>query len=306
MEPKFCIALDVGGTSINSAIVSSDGFILDESHIEIVIDSKGTAENIIQTFLSSIKPLLKFAQNKQFSIEGIGIGMPGPFDYENGICQMKGVDKYEAIYGVNLKEILRKELNFEQNIPIHFENDGWTFARGEAWQGAGKGFNRIIGLTLGTGLGSGFYVNDEMVDSGPGVPPIGWFGGLSYKDGIIDDYISKRAIISMYLNQNNKIKNKIDVKEIANRAKNGEDFAISVFNKIGFLMGSLLVPVLQEFKPECLIIGGKISRSFDLFSHSFIENLSDIDFLKKISRAQNIQLSGILGAGKLLFKRLSS
>lgn len=304
MKQQFGIALDVGGTSINSAIVTSDGLIVDDSHLEVVIDSKGTSEKIIKVFLSSISPLFDFAQLKNFPIAGIGIGMPGPFDYENGICQIKGVDKYDAIYGTNLKKIFREDLKLNPNFPIFFENDGWAFTRGEAWQGAGKGFNRIIGLTLGTGLGSGFYVNDDMVDFGPGVPPLGWFGGLPHNDGIIDDYISKRAIISMYLNKKNDIKSSIDVKEIANRAKSGDESARSVFIQIGTLLGNLLRPVIQKFKPECIVIGGKISRSFELFLPAFIDNTSGFDYLKKISRAKNIQFNGILGAGKLLFKRL--
>jgi len=70
---------------------------------------------------------------------GIGIGMCGPLDLDEGIALIQGVDKYESIYGMNLKIELRKRLGLSLDYPIHFEYDSWAFARGEAWLGAGQG-----------------------------------------------------------------------------------------------------------------------------------------------------------------------
>jgi len=303
MNRKFCIALDVGGTSIKSAIVCDEGYIVDGSRKDTPINAKGSSNEIIQTFVDLFQALFKFGDTQNLPISGIGIGFPGPFDYENGISLIKDLDKYEAIYGMNLKNEFRKQLKLDNDLPIVFENDGWTFTRGEAWQGTAKGFNRVIGLTLGTGLGSGFYVDDDMVDSGTGVPPTGWFSGLQYKDGIIDDFISKRAIKANYRKLKNDTYENIGVKEIAERAKKGEKVAQKTFQDIGALLGKLLRFTVLEFKPECIVIGGKMALSYDLFTPNLMKELQGIDFLKKITKAQHIEIGGILGAGRLLFKK---
>lgn len=304
MKKRYCIALDVGGTSIKSAIVCDEGYIVEGSKNETPIIAKGSSKVIIQTFVNLFHSLFKVAQNQDLQILGIGLGFPGPFDYKNGVSLIEGLDKYEAIYGMNLKDQFCKHLTLANDFPIVFENDGWAFTRGEAWQGAANGFKRVIGLTLGTGLGSGFFVEDEMVGSGSGVPPMGWFSGLPYKNGIIDDYISKRAIKANYQILKKDGQENIGVKEIAERARKGEFEAKETFRDIGCLLGKLIRSTVIKFKPECIVIGGKMALSYDLFAPSFGTELQGINFLKKITKAQYIDVSGILGAGRLLFKNL--
>jgi glucokinase len=205
---------------------------------------------------------------------------------------------------MNLKDEFRNRLQLGSDFPIVFENDGWAFTRGEAWQGAAKGFHRVIGLTLGTGLGSGFYIDDDIVDSGPGVPPTGWFSGLPYKDGMIDDYISKRAIMAYYQKLKKDKQETSTVKDIAERGKMGEVEAQKVFHDMGSLLGNLLTSTVQEFKPECIVIGGKIALSFDLFAPNVTKELQPFTCLKKITKALHIEIGGILGAGRLLFKKI--
>jgi len=245
--------------------------------------------------------LFTLAHEKKLDIAGIGIGMPGPLDLEEGISLIKGVDKYDSIYGVNLKQEFRKRLGLIANYPIMIEIDAWTFVRGEAWQGAGKGFNRIIGLTLGTGLGSGFMADDEIVRRGPGVPYWAWIGGLKYRDGILDDQISRRGIISRYQKLCGYQAENLDVKDIAERTQSGDVHAKQVFKETGTILGQMLRPVAKEFQPECIIVGGQVAKSYHLFGPS----LKDAFQLPiKIFQAKNIEQSALLGASRLLFKSL--
>ena len=301
MNKKYCISLDVGGTSIKSAIVSSDGKIIDHSISLIPIDSKGTSEKIIRTFVKPMSSLFQLAQSQKISIAGIGIGMPGPFDYENGISLIKGVDKYESIYGINLKDEFRNHLKLAADYPILFEIDAWSFVRGEAWQGAGNGFNRIIGLTIGTGLGSGFMINDEMVDTGAGVPKFGWIGGLKYKDGILDDQVSRRGIISKYLKLSGSQLKNIDVKEIAEKAETGDVHAAKTFEETGTILGQMLKPVAEIFQAECIIIGGQVAKSYHLFAPAL---KNEFQSAIKITQAKNIEQSALLGVSRFLFKNI--
>ena len=300
---NYSVSLDVGGTSVKSATVSDQGEIFDGSYSQTAIDSKGSAEEIIGTFTEIIARSFKLANSAGIKIVGIGIGMPGPFDYENGVSYIKGVDKYEAIYRLNLKNELERRCGLPDGFPILFENDAWAFVRGEAWLGAGKSFHRIIGLTLGTGLGSGFLVADEILETGPGIPPLAWIGGLRWGNGIVDDHISRRGIIARYQELCGEKSKPVDVKEIAERAEQGEINALTTFRETGTILGQALKPVVQLFQADCIIIGGKIAHSYHLFESA----LSDgFQLLIKIIRARNIEQSALLGASRFLFKRIAS
>jgi glucokinase len=122
-ERRFAIALDVGATSLRSAIVASDSSILKKTFRKTSVNSQGSAKSIIDTFIQFLRLQFKRSKDKGIEIMGIGIGMPGPFDYEKGIALLK--DKFSAIYGINLRDELIRRLH--ENLLIKFENDAWTF-----------------------------------------------------------------------------------------------------------------------------------------------------------------------------------
>jgi glucokinase len=238
------------------------------------------------------------ADRERLEVLGIGIGMCGPLDYAKGISLIQGVDKYESIYGINLKDEFRRRLGLPDTYPIEFDIDTWDFARGETWQGNAQGFRRILAIALGTGLGSAFIADGEILADGPGVPPpYGWIGGLPYKDGILDDAFSRRGILSIYKHLSGKPTRKdFDVKHIAQRARKNDSLCLQVFQKFGELFGKALRPILGEFQAECLVFGGQISRSFDLFEQPLEKSLTGLPCLEKITVARSIRLSPIRGA----------
>jgi len=305
MEDIFALALDVGGTSVKSAVVSSAGNVLDDSLSQTPINSKGNYEEIIGAFVSLQARLLEYARKEDIQIAGIGIGMPGPFDYENGISLITGLDKYEAIYGANLKHEFRKRLHLPADFPIFLENDAWAFVRGEGWRGAGRGYARFIGLTLGTGLGSGFMCGDDVVASGSGIPPLAWIGGLPYASGIVDDTISRRGILQRYRNLSAATANQIDVREVAMLAAAGDAPARQTFEETGRILGEILVPVVTQFRADAIVVGGNIAKSFHLMADAMSQPLYAAPQRVKIARALNIEKSAILGAGRFLFKNLA-
>jgi glucokinase len=107
-----------------------------------------------------------------------GIAKPGPFDYQTGIALMNGQDKFDELYGLNVKTQLSEALNINAGR-IQFMNDAECFIRGEAFSGAAQGYNSIIGLTLGTSLGSSIYENGNSKDAELWCSP--------FKDGIAED-----------------------------------------------------------------------------------------------------------------------
>lgn len=299
MHKKYAVALDVGGTSLKTALISQEGVILRGSFQQTPINSQGSAEEIIKTFVDVLDLVLKKA--KGLEVLGIGIGMPGPFDYEQGISLIRGVKKYEAIYGLNVKQEFRKHLNLKKDFPVFFENDAWSFLRGEVWQGAGRDCPRVVGLTLGTGLGSAFMTDGRIITKGPGMRKkddggmwqgdeyAWWLGGLPCNGGILEDKISRRGIIAQYPG--------LDVKEIAESAKRGDKLALEIFERVGAILGKTILPNLLEFKADCLVLGGQISKSFSLFEKPLKKELKSV----KVKQAKNIDKAALYGAGKLVF-----
>ena len=159
------IALDVGGTSVKSALVAQGGYVIGEPAIT-PINSSGEAESILSTFAQIIRTHLRESHSSH--LIGVALGFPGPFDYTAGICLIEGVEKYGAIYGVNMRAALRARLDLG-DLPILFRNDAEAAVVGEARYGAGRDYRRLIGVTLGTGCGSAFMIDGVPVTSGQGV-----------------------------------------------------------------------------------------------------------------------------------------
>src|SRR5260370_772993 len=95
----FVLTADIGGSHITTAICNTlSNTIVKESMSRVNVSSKDTAENIIAAWKKSF---LASLDNFQPGVSGLGIAMPGPFDYENGISYITGLDKFEAIYGLD-------------------------------------------------------------------------------------------------------------------------------------------------------------------------------------------------------------
>jgi glucokinase len=293
--------LDIGGTSIKSALVGTGGALVEPSLLNDPIDSGGSAESIKRAFLGAAQRLMDYAQKEDIRIWGIGVSICGPFDYERGISKIKGLDKYEAIYGLNVKELFREGLHLGGDFPIFFDIDSWSFARGEVLAGAGRPYGRVIVLTLGTGVGSAFAVDGKIVSEGSGVPWLGWISGQAFKGGILNDYISRTYMIRRFKEINGI---EIDIKEMVIKADAGDANARRVFVEMGEVLGGFLRDHnVAEFGAECLVLGGQISKSCHLFIDTLRKELSGITSLKAIVRAADIERSALKGISFLLFEK---
>ena len=275
-----------------------DGFVSRDTFQRMPIDSEGPAEVIIGNMIKTLWDLLQKSREMNLEVIGIGVSVPGPFDFENGISLMK--QKLSSIYGVDLRQEFIRRLQLKKDFKIHFEGDSFAFLIGEAWLGVAKGYDRVIGLTLGTGLGSAFMVEGRIVKEGAGVPPHSAVGWLPYKDGIVEDKISHCGIIARYKELAGKeYLEDFDVKEIASRAiKKGDNNGLQVFEEFGFTLGEILKPMVCDFSADCLVFGGQISRSFSLFEEPLKKQLQSVPGLKKIGRAHLIDLSPLYGVAK--------
>jgi glucokinase len=296
MKQSLAIGVDIGGSHISCAAVDLKSFkILNETRTEKAVDNKAEASKIIGDWVQALSDVIK--KIPENSLKGIGFGMPGPFDYVKGISYIKGVAKYEKLYGCNVKNAISDNLKFSDSFPIRFMNDVSTFAVGEALVGKASKAERSMSVTLGTGFGSAFIANRIPIVDGPEVPKLGCVYHLPYGDNIADDYFSTRWFIGRYKKMTGQELS--GVKEFAVLA--GTDKAVlDLFNEFGTNLGIFLAPWLKRFKAEIVVVGGNISHAYNLFGGIFENSLKKEGCNCKVALSELKEDAAFIGAAYLL------
>ena len=296
MKQNLAIGVDIGGSHISCAAVDLKSFrVLHETRTEKAVDNKAEASQIIGVWVQALSEVIeKIPEN---SLKGIGFGMPGPFDYVKGISYIKGVAKYEKLYGCNVKNAISDNLNLHDNFPVRFMNDVSTFAVGEALVGKAAKAERSISITLGTGFGSAFIANRIPIVDGPEVPKLGCVYHLPYGDNIADDYFSTRWFIGRYKRLTGR--DLKGVKEFAEHA--GTDKVVmDLFEEFGTNLGIFLAPWLKRFRAEIVVVGGNISHAYNLFGDIFENSLKKEGCNCKVALSELKEDAAFIGAAYLL------
>lgn len=294
-EQKIGIGVDIGGSHISCCVVNlRSGKPLPNTQFESKVNNKASKEEIFQTWASPINQAIKALNGTP--IAGIGFAMPGAFNYKKCIALFEGNDKYEKLYHVNVKEEFPPYLSVK-NIELRFINDASAFAVGTAWFGNAKGYKKSIALTLGTGFGASFIQEEVPVIQGPDVPLHGSLWHLPFKDGIADDYFSTRWFVNAYEKLTNQ--NLPGVKEVAQKAQENE-MVRQIFVEFGKNLAEFLMPWLQKFKPGILVIGGNISRSWNLIEGSFQQSLTKNHLTVHVATSNLMEEAALIGGAKLL------
>ena len=254
----YAIALDVGGTSIKSGVITTDAAVV-RQRTQTPVDSTGSAERILATFAEVARGHLREMEGAP--LRGLALAFPGPFEYDTGFCRIRGVEKYESLFGINVGDALRQRLDLGDR-PIRFRNDAEAAIVGECLYGAGQGYGRVIGVTLGTGFGSAFVIHGDPQTAGDGVPPNGWLYPHPVGAVRADDYFSARGL-RRRLEEAGELP--VDPKEAAEVARQGDERSGEVFATYGRELGSFLAPFAIEFRAEMVIVLGGIAEAFDLF-----------------------------------------
>jgi len=280
------ISLDVGGSSVKSGTVKSDGSVNSIHHTPI--DSQAPKEDVLHVFVNIIKMHLDKVDRDK--LIGIAFGFPGPFDYKNGICFIQGQSKYDHLYKVNIRDELITLLKFKKDIL--FCNDAEAAIVGEANYGAAKDFDRVFGITLGTGLGVGFVVNGISMHEGMGIPPNAELFPLIFNGSRADDIFSTRGLIGHFQKIGLSYTN---VAEAIEDMKRGNTAPIQVFNRFGEDLGRFLRPIADDFSAEVLVVLGGIAGALTYFRDQLENQLNLPVFNGKI------QGSALLGAANIFF-----
>lgn len=296
---NIVISYDIGGTHVSAAAVDIKlGRLYEPGKSRFSIDKDYSPKEIFDRWARAGREAAKGILNDD-SIAGWGVAMPGPFDYDRGICLIKGLGKYDSLYGADVRTTLKNLLNIPSEKPIIFGNDGICSLLGEHWRGAAMNHNDVISLTLGTGFGSAFMRDGEVISSGDGMPETGWFYNVPFKESLADDYFSSRGLINLYLSLGGKPG--VSAKEIAGLSAS-DNIAQKTFKYFGHNLAEFLSPWLVSFKPTCVVLGGNISKSFERFGSELIKRAREISSSIEIKPSSLFEDAILYGAALLPVK----
>ena len=269
--------MDVGGTFIKSGIMSYDGVLQDGSQQTVPIDSDGTYEQICNSLTTAVSQGVALCRYYGYTPAGVGICMPGPFNYITGVSAM--VHKFAAIKDIPLKDIVAEALE-GLDIPVVFGHDVNTQLYGEMRGGNAVGYGNVCLVSLGTGLGFAMSGDGKVLMTPTGSPLVSIWN-LPYNGGILEDYASKRGFYNTWeAVTGTRPSAELTVAEMGRLAGEGDATALEVFRRVGEFIGSNIKNHLSEYKIECLLFGGQISRSFRFMAEAVRKELSELEGLE--------------------------
>lgn len=278
MKQKLITGIDIGGTHITVCLVNPESGTFEESTLmRHAVDPSLDAKSIISGWA---KPVKESWARAGIDVGRIGIAMPGPFDYENGISLIKGLSKYESLYELPVKEMFAAELGIAA-ADIRMVNDATAYVRGECGMGCAKGADNVLGITLGTGLGSALYRNGRLED--------GDLYCYSFRGATAEDFVSARWFLNTYAQRTGtRLKG---VKELAALAESDE-VARDMFIEFGETLAEVIRTRYAAQMPSTIVVGGNISRASRLFLPVAQQNLGTTCTWKLAALGENAALIG--------------
>lgn len=276
---KYVFGVDIGGTTVKMGLLDDEGNLIEKW--EIVTRKENKGENILPDVAASILDKLKEKDIPKSKVIGIGVGVPGPVD-DNGVIHV-AVNLGWGEFNVN--ETLTKLTGIKSMAG----NDANVAALGEMWKGGGQGYDNMIMVTLGTGVGGGIVINGKMLAGTTGAG--GEIGHLHLKNGetrtcgcgghgCLEQYASATGIANTALKMLTEWKGETiltsedtSAKAVFDGVKAGDALCIEVAKSFGEDLGTGLAIVASTVNPDAFVIGGGVSKAgeviFDYIEPAF-------------------------------------
>jgi glucokinase len=277
MNKQIILGIDLGGTNVRAGLVK-DGKV--SSITSKRINAQASKEEVLQEVFHFTDQLINN------SVTAIGIGVPGLANAAQSIV-------YDVYNIPSWKEVpLQKLMEERYHVPALINNDANCFALGEFHFGKGKGHDSMIGLTIGTGLGSGIIINKKLYPGKAG--GAGEFGMIDYLDKYYEYYAAGQFFQNIY---------GMDGEEVFNKAKEGDKEALKMYGEMGMHLGNAIKTILYALDIELIILGGSVSKAFSWFSKTMWRQIQTLAFSRAVNGLQidvsDLENSGILGAAAL-------
>lgn len=299
------LGIDIGGTHISVGLIECNGGGEELSAIStITIDSEDSADRILDLFSNQISEFIE--SNNVNELQGIGVSIPGPFEYDDGVSKITEQNKYEKLFGLNLKQSLLSRLG--NVIPsdtnrLHFVNDGKAFVYG-AEKMLKLNNEKILGLTLGTGFGASTNTQDGIKLSELNQTTENLYD-ISYKDGIAEDYFSTSWFLKKYKKADGEKSDQVqNVQQLSERLTSDQRVA-EIFEEFGKNLSHFLKNKIELSCYNRLIIGGGIAKSSEYFNKDLSDKLPDEISINFIPNTPSCSIHGAVEHCKEKIKQTS-
>lgn len=271
------IGIDMGGTNIR-------GGLLFEKNLQRIISKKINAEGSVEEVLEEL--FLLTDQIITSRVKSIGIGVPGLVDVKNGIV-------HDVVYIPSWKEVpLQKLMQDRYHVPVFINNDANCFALGEYYFGQDKQIKNMIGLTIGTGLGTGLILNKKLYSGRNG--GAGEFGMIDYLDHCYEYYAAGQFFKNVY---------QVSGELVFEAAKKGNVAALKMYEEMGAHLGKFIKLLLYAVDPDLIILGGSVRHAWPFFKAAMWKQIETFAFKKSVIllkiQISELENSGVLGAAFL-------
>ncbi len=318
---KYSIGIDLGGTDIKAGLLAEDGTLSCRTVISTQVNEGAKA--IARRIAGVIKQVISVADETDppivcsEQIIGIGLGSPGLIIAESGIVHFS--PNFPGWRDIPLLDYVNEELK-GVDLPLYIDNDVNVMVLGELHHGAGVGFDNIVGLTVGTGVGGGVVINRKVYHGNWNtagelghtiVKPDGRKCGCGNR-GCLEAYAGARHIVERTQEQivagRKTCMNPeaLTPKKVASAASAGDELAREIFSETGRLIGVALTSIAHILNPQLAVIGGGISAAGEdlLFRHirkEFNKRVMDIPGKMQIVPAKLGNDAGLVGAAMLAY-----
>ena len=259
----YSIGLDLGGTNLRAAAISTGGELL--ASVSGRTELSAGRDTVITDMVNAIK---KLREDTGSGLVGIGMGVPGFIIIEKGI--IVGSPNLPALDGYALRDDIEKRLG----ATVVLENDANVAALGEKWMGAGKNVDDLVLLTLGTGIGGGIISGGRVLHGHVGmagelghmtVVPNGAPCGCG-NQGCLEKHASATAITAMARLM--QLGEELSSKEVADLARRDDDVgekARTVWRVMGESLGVAMAMLINAFNFPLYLLSGGMLPAWDLF-----------------------------------------
>jgi len=271
------IGVDLGGTKVSVGAVT-------EGTASRVVRREVPSQEAQDVVLAEIVNAIDEVFDR--SVVGIGCGVPSVVDVAEGIVfDVENIPSWKEVpLGAALEERF--------GVPVSVNNDANAFAVGEHVFGSGREFTDLVGLTLGTGMGTGVIINGRL-HSGANCGA-GEIGMMSHKGLTLEDFCSGQFFQRECGAAGD---------EVYRRARDGERTALEAFERYGSELSEAVMIALYAYDPQAVIFGGSINSAFDLFETGLYRGLERFAYPHVVERLviapSSLENAAVLGAAAL-------
>ena len=308
---KYVFGVDIGGTTVKLGLFDVGGDVLDKWEIPTRTENGGV--NILPDIANSVRDKMAEKSINKEDVAGVGVGAPGPVDGAGIIHKAVNLGWGE----MNLKKELSALLD---GMRVEGGNDANVAALGEMWKGGGQGYQNLVAVTLGTGVGGGIIINGKIMTGAAGSG--GEIGHIHVEDhetdacgcgnyGCLEEYTSATGIVRL---ANRKLQSsdkdsvlrqgEVSAKTVFDAVKAKDALAIEIAEQFGDYLGKGLAVIAGVVNPEIFVIGGGVSKAgevlFDYIRPSFDKTVFHACRNTKFALATLGNDAGIYGAAKMV------